>query len=159
MPRASSASLAPRVSRRHSEQLARLALARGHDLGALALALVAIALDLGLALLELVLLPADFLFGRWSWAAEAFWASRSIVSANSAAARIRCSASIRTACPVGSTLGPSAGRLEDAELRLQLRGVAAEGFERLADTLVVAVAGARELLHRRKRGQPRGRTL
>ena len=46
---------------------------------------------------------------RRSCAAEAVCASRSIVSAISAAARIMCIASIRTACPVGSApLWPAA---------------------------------------------------
>ena len=50
--------------------------------------------------------------------------------------------------------------LEDAELRLQLSRVAAEGVERLAHALlVVALTGALELLHGRQRGQTRGRTL
>src|SRR6266566_1839652 len=61
--------------------LPRLGLGRVDQLGPLALALVAIALDLALALLELAL------------------------------ARIRCSASIRTAWPLGSTpLCPAAWR-------------------------------------------------
>ena len=78
---------------------------------------------------------ADLLLGAPSCAAEAFWASRSSASANSAAARIRWSASMRTAWPVGSTVGRAAGGLEDAELRLELGGVAAEGVEGLAHAL------------------------
>ena len=67
---------------------------------------------------------------------------------------------MRTAWPVGSTLRGLARRLEHAQLRLELGGVAPEGVERLADALLlVAVAGALELFQTRKRGQPRGRTL
>ena len=48
----------------------------------------------------------------------------------------------------------------DAQLRLELGRVAAEGVERLADALlVVPLAGALELLQARERGQTRGRTL
>ena len=48
----------------------------------------------------------------------------------------------------------SPGRLEHAQLRLQLRRVAAERVEGLAHGLdVVAVAGASQVLERRQRGQ------
>ena len=57
-------------------------------------------------------------------------------------------------------VGGRASGLEHAKLGLELGGVAPEGIERLAHTLlVVALAGALELLHGRKRGQSRSRTL
>ena len=65
--------------------------ARGvHDLYPLALGLLAETTDLGLLLVEIHLLLTDFLLGAADCFAAASWASRSIVSANSAAARTRC---------------------------------------------------------------------
>ena len=161
-----SSSRLPRVSASRSSRVASAfafasrsrasRLGGGQDLGALALRLGPVALDLGLALLQLVLLRAHLLLG---------------------ALELRCGGGLGVALervgelgggadqvqrvhpdgvPGRLDVGGLARRLEHAELRLQLGGVAAEGVERLADALlVVAVAGALKLLHRRKRGQPR----
>ncbi|MBA2360431.1 MAG: hypothetical protein H0V79_05760 [Actinobacteria bacterium] len=85
------------------EKLTRL-VARGvHDLGALALALLAEPLDLRLAPPELGLPPPNLLLGLAELSRRRALDVRSRTSANSAASRIRCKASIRTAWPVGST--------------------------------------------------------
>ena len=149
------AQLARRVGVRLREQVAGLALGGGHDLGALALRLGAVALDLGLALLQLVLLRAHLFLG---------------------ALELRRRGGLRVALEHVGELGGGAdevqrvhahrvaGRLDvrgrprglqDAELRLQLSRVAAEGVERLANALlVVPLAGALKLLDGREGRQP-----
>ena len=91
------AQLLRRVAVRVREQLARLVARVVQHLGPLALALLAIAFDLGFAVLLLAPRRRTSSSVFESCASEAFCASASTVSANSAAERIRCRASIRTA--------------------------------------------------------------
>jgi hypothetical protein len=136
-------------------RLARLGLGGVKQLGALALALLAVTVDLARALLQLALTARDLLLG---------------------ASQLRGRGRLRVALDRVGHLGGGAdhvhrvhphgvagrldtalpGGLEDAELHLQLRGVAAESLEGLAHLLAVeAVGGARQVLDPRQRRQRR----
>ena len=154
------AQLARRVGVRLREQVACLALGGGHDLGALALGLGAVALDLGLALLQLVLLLAHLLLralelGRGGGLGVALEHVGELGGGADQVQRVHAHGVAGRLDVRGRPRG-----LEDAELRLQLGGVAAEGVERLAHALlVVALAGALKLLDGRERRQPCRGTL
>jgi hypothetical protein len=148
------------VGVRLRQELAGLGLRRVDDLGALALGLGPVALDLGLALLQLELLRAHFLLGplhlrRGRGLRVALERIGELRRRSDQMKRVHADRMTG-----GLDVGGLARRLQHAQLRLQLGGVAAERVERLADAgLVVAVARALELLQARKRGQSRGRTL
>jgi hypothetical protein len=154
------AQLARRVGVRLAQQIAGLGFGGSEDLRALALRLAAVALDLGLALLQLVLLLAHLFFG-----ALELRGGGGLGVALERVGELGCGADQvqrvhADGMPGGLDVGGLVCGLEHAELRLQLRRVAAEGVERLAHALlVVALAGALELLHGRQRGQTRGGTL
>ena len=132
------------------QRLARLGLGRVDHLGPLALALVAVALDLALPLLKLALAPADLLFG------PAQLRGRSglgipldrVGHLGSRADHVQGVHADRMPGRLDAALP---GRLEHAQLDLELGHVAPEGLEGLAHLVaVVPVARARQVLDPRQ---------
>jgi hypothetical protein len=153
------AQLPRRVGIRLRDEVARLGLRSIEDLGALALGLGAIALDLGLALLELALLRAHLLLR-----ALQLGRGRGLGVALERVGELGCGPDqVEGVHPDGVPGRLDVGRLprglEHAELCLQLRRVAAEGIERLADALLVVALALPELLEGGDRGQCREGTL
>src|SRR5207244_9960156 len=137
------------------EQLARLVAGRVEDLSALAVALLPVPLDLRLALLQLALASPDLLLGL----AELGRGRRLGVALDRVGELGGGTDEMERVHPHGvarrlDLLGAAPGGLEHSKLCLQLRGMAAERLERLANAvLVVALAGALEVLDPRQRGQ------
>ena len=144
-----------RVAVRVRKQLARLALRGVQDLVALALALLAEALDLPLLLLQLALAARDLDLG----AAELRGGRGLRVPLECVGELGGRTDEMQRVHPHRVTRGIDAGRLpgrlQHAELRLQLQRVAAEGVERLADAVGLerALLGLRQVLQARKRGE------
>jgi hypothetical protein len=142
---------------RTGEQLPRFVPRGVHHLRPLALALLPVALDLGLALLEIVL-TVPYLFLCFP---ELCGRGVLGVTLDRVGELGRGANEMERVHPDGMTgrldRGASAGGLEHAELRLQLRGVTAERVEGLAHALgIEAVAALRDVLEPRQRGQRRG---
>ena len=136
--------LARRVGVRLREQLARLVPRGVQHLGALALALLAVALDLGLALLQLVLAAAHLFLGLPELRRGGVLrvALDRVGELGGRADEVQRVHADRVARRLDGRGAPC--RLEHAELRLELRGMAAEGVEGLARALgIEAVPGAR----------------
>ena len=151
------AELGRRVAVRVREQLAGLGLGGVHDLVALALALLAEALDLPLLLLQLALAAGDLDLGAPELGGRrvlrvALERVGELGGGADQVQRVHADGVTR-----GIDAGRLAGRLEHAQLRLQLQRVAAEAVECLANALglVGAVVGLRQVLEPRERGQGR----
>jgi len=130
------------VALRRLEEFTRLVAGGVQDLGPLPLRLLAVALDLRLPLLELELPAAPLFFG----ARELAGGGLLRVSLDRVGELGRGADHVQRVHPNGMTgrlhRRRAAGGLKHAELRLELRGVPAEGVERLAHTVgVVAAAG------------------
>ncbi|MBA2461456.1 MAG: hypothetical protein H0V45_06795 [Actinobacteria bacterium] len=143
------------------EQLTGLRLRGIRDLGALALRLDAVALDLGLALLQLALLGRHLLLRALQLRGGCVL---SVALERVGELRGRAD-QVESVHANGVTRGVDVRRLarglQNAKLRLELRGMAPEGVERVAHALLVeALARAAKLINRRQRSQRRyGRTL
>src|SRR5215467_10032717 len=141
---------------RAGEQLAGLVLGRVQELAALPLALLPVALDLLLPVLEIAVTAADLLLGppelrRRSVLRVGLDRVGELRSRADQMQRIHAHGVSRRLDG-----GAAPGRLEHAELGLQLGRVAPEGVEGIPDALgVEAVADARYLLDRRQRRQRR----
>src|SRR5256885_13875758 len=131
------AQLLGRLAVRVGDELAGLVAGCGHDLVALAIALVAEAQDLGLALLKVDLLLPDLLLG-----------SRELSSRRVLGVALEDVGELRRfadqvqrvhadGVTAGLDLARATGGLEDAKLSLQLDRMASEGLEGVAYGLVV----------------------
>jgi hypothetical protein len=150
------AKLLRRVAVRFGDELAGFVPGRGHDLDALALALIFVALDLGLPLLEVDLLLAHLLLGPLNLSGGrrlgiALEHVRKLGSPADQVERIHAHG-----MPGRFGLPRPACGLEDAKLSLELDGVASERLERFADSLLVEsalrdreIVDARQRRHRR----------
>ena len=139
------------------EQLARLVPGGVRDLGPLALGLLAVALDLGLAVLQLALAPRD-LFLRSRQLIRGRLLGVALERVGELGGRADQVEGVHADGVAGrlDAAGPARG-LKDAELRLELGGVAAERIERVPNPVrvVAAARSLREVLHPRQRRQCR----
>ena len=140
---------------RFLEGLARLGLGRVQHLCPLALTLVAVALDLGLALLQLVLAPRDLLLGSSELCGRCVLrvALDRVGHLSGCADQVQ---RIHAHCVTGRLDPALPGGLEHAQLDLELRRVAPERLERVANLVaVIAVGRSAEILDARQRRQRR----